>query len=243
MPQKFSIINSEALDQAPWANSFSSALGSPSVCFWEQMGVFCPVSIAMSRAYREKASFLVSDCQLWNPAQWDHTLPSPLHQGYSPVLVFSLCSPGFTWLRVTLVWFFMYRESTANWWATMILLGLLKELISQLINLAAPGLSHDRCNLVPRSGMEPGPPALGVQSFSHWTTREVPWSWFFQDDYLPVGHQIGCIGVRIRHPICAKQADPLHRNILLRGWGLRWAIRGGLVLWTTQGGLLLAALE
>ena len=56
----------------------------------------------------------------------------------------------------------------------MILLGLLKELISQLSNLAAPALSPDRCDLGPCSGMEPGPPALGVQSFSHGTTREVP---------------------------------------------------------------------
>ena len=31
--------------------------------------------------------------------------------------------------------------------------------------------------LVPRPGIEPGPRALGVQSFSHWTTREVPSVW------------------------------------------------------------------
>ena len=43
-----------------------------------------------------------------------------------------------------------------------------------------------RCSmwdLVPWSGMEPGPPVLGAQSLSHWTTREVSvvlefWSWF-----------------------------------------------------------------
>ena len=29
-------------------------------------------------------------------------------------------------------------------------------------------------NLVPRPGIEPRLPALGVQSLSHWTTREVP---------------------------------------------------------------------
>ena len=29
-------------------------------------------------------------------------------------------------------------------------------------------------DLVPRPGIEPGPPALGVQSLTHWTTREVP---------------------------------------------------------------------
>ena len=28
-------------------------------------------------------------------------------------------------------------------------------------------------DLVPRPGIEPGPPALGAQSLSHWTTREV----------------------------------------------------------------------
>ena len=29
-------------------------------------------------------------------------------------------------------------------------------------------------DLIPRSGIEPGPPTAGVQSLSHWTTRGVP---------------------------------------------------------------------
>ena len=29
-------------------------------------------------------------------------------------------------------------------------------------------------DLVPQPGIEPGPPALGVRSRTHWTTREVP---------------------------------------------------------------------
>ena len=29
-------------------------------------------------------------------------------------------------------------------------------------------------DLVPRLGIEPGPPALGVQGLSCWTTREIP---------------------------------------------------------------------
>ena len=29
-------------------------------------------------------------------------------------------------------------------------------------------------DLVPGPRIEPGPPALGVQSLTHWTTREVP---------------------------------------------------------------------
>ena len=35
-------------------------------------------------------------------------------------------------------------------------------------------LSCSMWDLFPWSGVEPGPPALGVQSLSHWTTREVP---------------------------------------------------------------------
>ena len=46
--------------------------------------------------------------------------------------------------------------------------------------LAALGLSCSMRDLVPWPGIEPGPPALGAQSPSHWTTREVPTqqSWF-----------------------------------------------------------------
>ena len=29
-------------------------------------------------------------------------------------------------------------------------------------------------DLIPQPEVEPGPPALRVQSFNHWTTREVP---------------------------------------------------------------------
>ena len=40
--------------------------------------------------------------------------------------------------------------------------------------LAASGLSCGMQNLVPRPRIERGPPALGVWSLSHWTTREAP---------------------------------------------------------------------
>ena len=42
--------------------------------------------------------------------------------------------------------------------------------------VAACGLLVVACmwDLAPRPGIEPGPPALGVQSPTHWTTREVP---------------------------------------------------------------------
>ena len=42
------------------------------------------------------------------------------------------------------------------------------------IYLTVPGLSCGMWDLVPWPGIEPRPPALGVWSLSHWTTREVP---------------------------------------------------------------------
>ena len=57
-----------------------------------------------------------------------------------------------------------------------------------LINLAALGLSHGMgtpsCgmwDLVPKPGIEHGPPVLGVQSLSHWTAREAPKAYFNRD--------------------------------------------------------------
>ena len=43
----------------------------------------------------------------------------------------------------------------------------------KFIYLAAAVLSCGMWDLVPWPGIEPGPRALGVQSLSHWTTREV----------------------------------------------------------------------
>ena len=40
--------------------------------------------------------------------------------------------------------------------------------------LAVSSLSCSMWNLVPWPWIKPGPPALGVQSLSHWTPREVP---------------------------------------------------------------------
>ena len=39
--------------------------------------------------------------------------------------------------------------------------------------LFAPGLGCSMCNIVPRPGIELGPPTLGGQNLSHWTTKEV----------------------------------------------------------------------
>ena len=44
----------------------------------------------------------------------------------------------------------------------------------KILYLAMLGLSCSMWGLVPWPGIKPGPPALGVWSLSHWTTREVP---------------------------------------------------------------------
>ena len=41
-------------------------------------------------------------------------------------------------------------------------------------------LSCSMWDLVPQRGIEPGPSALGVQSLTHWTTREVPLRWLLE---------------------------------------------------------------
>ena len=43
-------------------------------------------------------------------------------------------------------------------------------------------LSHSMWDLVSQPGIEPGSPALGAQSLSHWTTREVPMSLMYIGD-------------------------------------------------------------
>ena len=47
-------------------------------------------------------------------------------------------------------------------------------LLKIVIYLVMLGLGCSMWDLAPRPGIEPGPPALGAQSSSHWTTREVP---------------------------------------------------------------------
>ena len=47
------------------------------------------------------------------------------------------------------------------------------KLFFQIIYLAVPGFNCGICDLVPPPGIEPRPPALGAQTLSHWTEREV----------------------------------------------------------------------
>ena len=65
------------------------------------------------------------------------------------------------------------------------------------IYLVVPGLScgtwtlnHNMWDLVPWPGIEPGPPALGAWNLSHWTTREVSWNWFVENNGADSPHTI-----------------------------------------------------
>ena len=68
--------------------------------------------------------------------------------------------------------------------------GLLFLFFLIFIYLAAPVLNHGMWDLVPWPRIESRPPALGIQSLSHWTTRVLtPWtivSWLlFFHSYIP----------------------------------------------------------
>ena len=52
-----------------------------------------------------------------------------------------------------------------------------QKILKIFIYLAVLGLSCSMWYLIPWPGMEPKPPALGAQSLSYWTTREVPDFW------------------------------------------------------------------
>ena len=74
-------------------------------------------------------------------------------------------------------------------------------------------LSCNIWNLVPFPGMEPVPPAVGVWSLSHWTTREVPccvfnWDW-----------------VRAWRPLESTHWLPSSAPYTCwwKGWGVQWA--------------------
>ena len=47
-------------------------------------------------------------------------------------------------------------------------------------------LSCGMQDLVPQPGIKPGPPALGVRSLTHWTTREVPPNIFITPKGSPI---------------------------------------------------------
>ena len=77
-------------------------------------------------------------------------------------------------------------------------------------------------DLVPWPGIEPEPPALGVWSLSHWTTREVPGQCFWQGLFLLrhsanryAGGSVGTTGLAgplFSHGV-SSQAYSQHRSV------------------------------
>ena len=67
------------------------------------------------------------------------------------------------------------------------------------ICVAAPGLSRKMWDQVPCLGIEPGAPALGARSLSHWTTREVHYGYFYVFSRLVKGFPGGASG---KEPTC-----------------------------------------
>ena len=71
--------------------------------------------------------------------------------------------------------------------------------------LTVLGLSCGMWDLVSQSGIEPGPPALGAQSLSHWNTREVLqgqvlWKTIFSMEW---GTGDGCRMLQVHYIYCA----------------------------------------
>ena len=66
---------------------------------------------------------------------------------------------------------------------------------SKIFTCVMQTLTYSMWDLVPWPGFEPGPPALGAQSLSHWTSRKVPRETFkvmeiFSALYLNGGYQV-----------------------------------------------------
>ena len=70
---------------------------------------------------------------------------------------------------------YFYFSCLITVFCSWILFLLFKEIFIYIfIYLAALGINYSMQYLVPPPGSELSPPALGAQSPSHWTTREVP---------------------------------------------------------------------
>ena len=86
------------------------------------------------------------------------------------------------------------------------------------IYLAVPGLSGSMWDLVPRLMIKPSPPALGAQSLSHWTTREVPKGSIIlnPDECIPIGI-ITTVFIQYVHPVNWSHFNSF-LGLLLQAW-------------------------
>ena len=70
-------------------------------------------------------------------------------------------------------WFLLYLSSL-NSIFLKIVISLLMYLAALVLSCCMQTLSYGMGDLIPWLGIEPEPPALGVQSLNHWTASEVP---------------------------------------------------------------------
>ena len=98
-----------------------------------------------------------------------HSLFSLLLHLYQHLLIIQWFNTSFSLLSIFV--FVIYSSTGSSLWCT----GFLIFVITYgIFSWGIWTLSCNLWDLVPWPGMEPGPPALGVWSPSHWTTREVP---------------------------------------------------------------------
>ena len=90
---------------------------------------------------------------------------------YKPVSFKSRKVSGRTYIQHSPLWV----RKTASFAMKHFLLNIYIYIHTHIyIYLAASGLSCSMSDLVPRPGIEPGPPTLWAQSLSPWTSRDVP---------------------------------------------------------------------
>ena len=75
-------------------------------------------------------------------------------------------------------------------------------------------------DLVPQPGIEPGPPALGAQSLSHRTVREVPNKYFLRVSLCQALCRVTDVVPDLRG--CSRAEVQTRKQLQLRAQGLGW---------------------
>ena len=98
-------------------------------------------------------------------------------QGWGTLVLYPECVIGYLTECTLKWWIFLYVNYTCSFKYVIYFFTWLRQVLvaARGIFVAARGIfSCGTWDLVPWPGTESGPPALGGQSLSHWTTREVP---------------------------------------------------------------------
>ena len=129
----------------------------------------------------------------WGSDTWVHPLLShclsDLEQTMWPLFSLVSSCANWYWLTKSSSLFCFLKNTYLFIWLHQVLVAACR-----VFDLRC-GLQTLRCgtwDLVPLSGIEPRPPALGSRSLSHWATREVlPFCWWVSVEGLPCGRHCG----------------------------------------------------